>query len=87
MSYFLLMSKTIPTWILLITLLSGCSSESSKNKMPAMFNTQEEAEQAAKNFNCIGAHKMGDKWMPCKSHQAHEDHKQKSDHGHNHHNN
>ena len=51
----------------------GCSTDSSKNKMPAIFNTKAEAEQAAKNFNCTGAHKMGDKWMPCKSHDAHQE--------------
>ena len=54
----------------------GCSYESRKNKTPALFNTKAEAEQAAKKFNCSGAHKMGDKWMPCKSHKAHENHKQ-----------
>tara|TARA_Y100001968_G_scaffold274053_1_gene267030 strand:- start:161 stop:361 length:201 start_codon:yes stop_codon:yes gene_type:complete len=63
----------------------GCTSESAKDKMPALFETKQEAEQAAKNFNCTGAHKMGDKWMPCKSHQAHEKNKQESGHGHNHH--
>ena len=64
----------------------GCSSESAKTKMPALFDTKEEAEKAAKNFNCTGAHQMGDKWMPCKSHKFHEKNKQESSHGHNHHN-
>ncbi len=36
--------------------------------MPDLFNTKEEAEKAAPKFNCIGAHKMGNKWMPCKMH-------------------
>ena len=62
----------------------GCSSESAKNKIPVLFETKEEAEQAAKNFNCTGAHQMGDKWMPCKSHKAHDAHKQKSLNGHDH---
>ena len=43
-----------------------------------------EAEAAAENFNCTGAHKMGSKWMPCKSHKTHEEHKQHSGHGHHH---
>jgi len=34
----------------------------------AMFATKAEAEAAAKNFNCKGAHQMGSMWMPCASH-------------------
>ena len=51
-----------------------------------IFETKAEAEKAAKDFNCTGAHKMGDKWMPCK---IHEDHKEAGSHkshdGHHHH--
>ncbi|WP_315860243.1 DUF3721 domain-containing protein [Cyanobium sp. Cruz-8H5] len=37
--------------------------------VPAMYATQAEAEKAAKlHFNCTGAHKMGDQWMPCAKH-------------------
>ena len=65
--------------------LIGSSSAFSKDKVPALFETQAEAEEAAKKFNCIGAHKMGKKWMPCKSHKVHEKHKKDTDHGyHNH---
>lgn len=63
----------------------GCSVESTKSGTPALFNTRREAEKAAKNFNCTGAHKMGNKWMPCKSHKAHEDNRKHGGHG-NHHN-
>jgi hypothetical protein len=36
-----------------------------------MYATQAEAEQAAKlRFNCIGAHKMGNQWMPCAQHDG-----------------
>ena len=66
-------------------LLMGCSSESNKETAPALFDTKEEATKAAKKFNCTGAHQMGDKWMPCKNHEVHEDRKQGSSHGHNHH--
>ena len=52
-------------------LIIGCSNNSESNKTRALFETREEATKAAKNFNCTGAHKMGDKWMPCKSHDAH----------------
>ena len=34
----------------------------------AMFATKAEAEAAAKQFHCQGAHKMGAMWMPCASH-------------------
>ena len=53
--------------------LIGCSSNSQRKGTPALFDTKLEAEKAAKNFNCTGAHKMGEKWMPCKSHEDRED--------------
>ena len=57
--------------------LLGCSSNTETNGTPALFNTKAEAEKAAKDFNCTGAHRMGEKWMPCKSHT---DHKEGQDH-------
>jgi len=39
-----------------------------ENMMKDLFKTKKEAEKAASNFGCIGAHKMGNKWMPCKMH-------------------
>ena len=66
--------------------LMGCSTNSESNSTRALFDTRKEAENAAKNFNCKGAHKMGDKWMPCKSHSAHEDKENNnSNNGHHHH--
>ena len=72
---------------LLITFLVGCTSKV-EEKTPALFDTRREAKKAAKNFNCTGAHKMGNKWMPCASHELHEkaDSKQKKNHNHKHHN-
>ena len=66
--------------------LIGCSTDSMKNATPALFNTRAEAKKAAKDFNCRGAHKMGDKWMPCKSHKVYEGHKKHAGNGthHNH---
>tara|TARA_Y100001968_G_scaffold144045_1_gene131553 strand:- start:893 stop:1105 length:213 start_codon:yes stop_codon:yes gene_type:complete len=52
--------------------LMGCSGDSKTNGTPSLFETKAEAETAAKDFNCSGAHKMGNKWMPCKSHANHE---------------
>ena len=52
--------------------LIGCSDNSQSSETQSLFSTKAEAEKAAKDFNCTGAHKMGEKWMPCKSHDAHE---------------
>lgn len=36
---------------------------------PALYATQAEAEQAAKqHFHCTGSHRMGQQWMPCSQH-------------------
>ncbi len=44
-------------------------SDTNKNiMMPNLFDTKEEAEKAASINGCIGAHKMGNKWMPCNTH-------------------
>ncbi len=63
----------------------GCSSHSNQEAKPALFETKAEAEKAARNFNCIGAHQMGDKWMPCESHEEHKGHKNVESHGYHHH--
>ena len=44
------------------------SNSSKENMMPGLFDTREEAEKAATKYKCVGAHKMGNKWMPCKMH-------------------
>ena len=36
--------------------------------MPGLFKTKQEAEKEAPKYGCVGAHKMGGKWMPCKMH-------------------
>tara|TARA_B100000131_G_scaffold273363_1_gene274758 strand:- start:151 stop:411 length:261 start_codon:yes stop_codon:yes gene_type:complete len=74
--------------ILLITLLVGCTSKVEETKKPALFDTRREALKAAKSFNCTGAHKMGNKWMPCKTHEFHENAQDKhiKKHNHKHHN-
>jgi len=43
-------------------------SESNSIQKSLLFKTRAEAENMAKKLNCKGAHKMGDKWMPCNSH-------------------
>ena len=71
---------------ILITFIVGCTSKV-EEKSPALFDTRREALKAAKSFNCTGAHKMGDKWMPCSTHESHEnaDKKNKKAHTHHHH--
>ena len=65
--------------------LIGCSSNSQRKGTPALFDTKLEAEKAAKNFNCTGAHKMSEKWMPCKNHEALEESgKDEAHNGHHH---
>ena len=44
------------------------SNSNQRNVKTDLFNTKEEAEKAASKYECIGAHKMGNKWMPCKVH-------------------
>ncbi len=66
-------------------LLMGCSSHSSQDATPALFDTKVEAEKAASRFNCKGAHQMGSKWMPCESHDVHQENKKVSGHKHHHH--
>ncbi|MEB3331958.1 MAG: hypothetical protein VKI83_05650 [Synechococcaceae cyanobacterium] len=34
----------------------------------ALFRTRAEAEAAASQFHCSGAHRMGQLWMPCAGH-------------------
>jgi len=63
--------------------IMGCSSNSESIRTRAFFDTRKEAENAAKDLNCKGAHKMVDKWMPCNSHDAHE--KGAKHYGHHHH--
>ncbi len=67
--------------ILSLVSLSACASAPKKNSIPGLFDTKLEAEKAAENFNCIGAHQMGEKWMPCKQHVNNHNHNQ---HHHNH---
>ena len=66
--------------------LMGCSSNSESESTRALFNTREEAARAAKDFNCKGAHRMGDKWMPCESHDVNKKSEHHGKHGghHNH---
>ena len=44
------------------------SNSNEEKIIPELFNTVEEAEKAAIEYGCIGAHRMGNKWMPCKMH-------------------
>tara|TARA_Y100001968_G_C19404444_1_gene742860 strand:- start:790 stop:1002 length:213 start_codon:yes stop_codon:yes gene_type:complete len=53
-------------------LLMGCSDN---EITPALFDTKQEAENAAEKYNCKGAHQMDKKWMPCEIHAEHQENK------------
>ena len=46
----------------------ACAQHTNSAAVPAMYASKAEAEKAASKFNCIGAHQMGNKWMPCAKH-------------------
>ena len=50
--------------------LMACAGDQQPSLKPkqAMFKTQAEAEAAAADFGCTGAHKMGEMWMVCDKH-------------------
>lgn len=67
---------------LVLALAASAEPVMSKGAVPALYPTKAAAEKAAKlHFNCLGAHKMGDQWMPCASHGSAEG----SQHGGHHH--
>ena len=43
-------------------------NDSNSKQERMFFETRTEAENMAKSIGCEGAHKMGNRWMPCKSH-------------------
>ena len=67
-----LMTMRTP-WMLALTLLAAspaglANPQPNGGAVPAMYPTKAEAEQAAKQLGCTGAHAMGKQWMPCSSH-------------------
>ena len=79
-------SKTpIIITISVFTLIGFSLQEDAISRTRALFNTKAEAQAAAKEFGCSGAHKMGGKWMPCQSHNEHQEKKKGTSHGHHHH--
>tara|TARA_Y100001968_G_C18825776_1_gene466716 strand:- start:95 stop:343 length:249 start_codon:yes stop_codon:yes gene_type:complete len=64
--------------------LMGCSYTSESSSKRALFETRAEAEKAAKDFNCTGAHQMGNEWMPCEDHNAHKEANKHDGHHHQH---
>ena len=44
------------------------SKSKEENMRSYLFSTKQEAEKAALKYGCVGAHKMGNKWMPCMMH-------------------
>ena len=48
--------------------IAAADAEKAKATAAAAASASQEAEKAAANYGCIGAHKMGEKWMPCEKH-------------------
>jgi hypothetical protein len=64
-----LKSVAIGIGILATPLAWNPAGQAAPAAVPAVYATQAEAEKAAKlHFNCSGAHKMGNQWMPCAAH-------------------
>ena len=54
---------------LLLAAAALAAPASGSGGVPALYPTKEDAEKAARqHFNCTGAHKMGNQWMPCAQH-------------------
>ena len=49
--------------------LTGKGKQEQAEKEAAELAAKEQAEKEAYKFDCEGAHKMGDKWMPCSMHE------------------
>ena len=47
---------------------SALANHHGEQAKQAMFKTQQEAEAAAPEFGCEGAHRMGSMWMVCEKH-------------------
>ena len=59
------------SFLSMIILTLGYSNKPAEKemKMPMLFDTREQADKEAYKFGCEGAHKMGNKWMPCSMHK------------------
>lgn len=68
--HFRLSNAALTSAVLLLTHGPAlANTPATQGGVPAMYATQAEAEQAAKaHFNCTGAHRMGNQWMPCSTH-------------------
>ena len=51
---------------------SNAAETSAAKPQQAMFKTKAEAEAAAADFGCHGAHQMGSMWMVCDAHGSHQ---------------
>jgi len=57
------------TALALLPIPALANAPTASGAVPAFYATRAEAEKAARlHFNCTGAHRMGDHWMPCASH-------------------
>jgi len=73
-SSLLLMAATVGLTVLTSGAASNAAEPLGVKEKQAVFKTQAEAEAAAPQFDCEGAHQMGDMWMVCDKHSMHMEH-------------
>ena len=66
----LVLTAALAAWLGAAPAAMAAADPSGQGGPKATFATKAEAEAAAKQFHCQGAHKMGTLWMPCASHGA-----------------
>ena len=66
----LVLTAALAAWLGAAPAAMAAADPSGQGGTKAMFATKAEAEAAAKQFHCQGAHQMGTLWMPCASHGA-----------------
>ena len=64
----LLIAATTGLTVVMSEVGSNAAETSATEPKQAMFRTQAEAEAAAPQFGCKGAHQMGQMWMVCDKH-------------------
>ena len=67
-SHLLILAAAVASSLAAAPAVIAAPDPASQGGIKAMFTTKAEAEAAAKQFHCQGAHRMGEMWMPCASH-------------------
>ena len=73
MNRFYVLSSVMSALLVMSCTNVAANNESGQPKQ-AMFKTRAEAEAAAADFGCTGAHQMGSMWMVCEHHKTNTHH-------------